>query len=134
MIGKWSFVAIWLFLMLIVFGYTIGNKSEQGLLGAILGVLVFVGLCFVYAGIAFTWTIWQPSVPPCKNNKCKKFEDYENEEPVQDGLLYRCGCGTQYFYQKNKSGEVKFMELMSEDVKRPYMLRSRFGRWKPDIG
>lgn len=130
MIGKRIFVVIWLFIMLIAFGYEIGNRYENGSLGALLGLLVFVGLCIIYIGIAFLWTRWQPAFPHCR--QCRKCEGYKTEETIKDGFCYRCSCGIKYTYKKLKSGEVEFQELLPDNTTRPYMKRSRFGRWKSD--
>ncbi len=128
MVGKWAFITVWLLIMLIVFGYTIGDKTERGLFGALLGLLVFLGVYVIYFGVAFLWTRWQPVFPQC--DQCKKSENYKTEESIKDGFRYRCGCGSQYLYVKDSSGAVKFSGLLPENEIRSYMKRSRFGRWK----
>jgi hypothetical protein len=105
--------------------------DQGGWLGGLLGVLVFVVLYAGFYCVVYLSLLWQPSFPRCYN--CGKRERYTEKRRVQDGVLYRCDCGVEYLDQTNRSGKERFMEVMTDDTRRPYMVHSRFGRWRPDI-
>jgi hypothetical protein len=70
---------------------------------------------------------WRPIRPKCRRGKCKVYH-YRFEEMLPDGVVFRCKCGDRYFLTKNR----RFMELLSDGSKKPYMKRKRFGKWEVD--
>jgi len=120
-------------LSIICAGYACGKfiGSHFGIIGWIVGV--FIGALGAIAGWFALWKLgdiyekWRPFRPICKKGKCSS-DDYNLVQSLEDGAIFRCKCGTQYF----RSGR-RFLELLDNGETVAYMKRrGLFGRWEPD--
>ncbi len=70
--------------------------------------------------------LW-PMAPACRNGRCFA-GDYTVVPHGRLGeIRLRCRCGTQYI----ECGR-RLLELLDDGTLRPYMRRTRLGRWVPD--
>jgi len=132
MVGLFPIFAIGILFILFGLGYLVGRRYDHSLMGVIIGVGSFILILGGYVLVLFMEHCWQPMIPKCKNNKCRKDADFELLEIKSEGWYYQCRCGTKYLLKKRGQHGRQFMELLSDGTTKPYMKHTRFGRWRPD--
>lgn len=130
MVGIRSVIIMSFLLILILAGALIGSKQGHLCIGALIGLGAFLSFFCFFVMILFLAMLWQPALPACQSGKCKKYKDYILLKITPDYWLYQCGCGTKYILKRHNSCGRKFMKFISDDKTKPYMERTRFGRWK----
>jgi hypothetical protein len=78
---------------------------------------------------------WVPFPPPCRRGKCKRIEDYKLIDlPGEAGKFAdQCRCGDMYVYSDVHWGRYSRVAILLPDGStEPYLIRRRFGRWRPD--
>lgn len=115
-------------------GVLVGERFGRSNLGMLVGLAVpAVSLAASSGLLLLLFVCWQPVLPPCPSGKCKRYRDYERAEKVEGGWNHRCRCGTEYFLEEDRqAGITRFMVIIAGGVRRPYMKRTPWGRWKPD--
>ena len=122
-------ILVVLLIFLFVTGSITGGR-EYGILGYLLGGLVFVASFFLFVlfvglieGLAVGGI---PRIPVCRQGKCRK-GDYSPVKITERRWAVRCKCGDIY----DKVGR-RFVSLTKEGVETPYLKWIPFMGWKKE--
>lgn len=133
MVGMRFVLAICACVCLILAGAYVGWSTHgTPLLGAVAGCGAFCagGVLVLAAILLAQW--WHPFVPVCESGRCRSEKDYKLEITGTD-WRYRCRCGHKYQRVRDpKSGSVWFLRCSSDNSLQPYLMHTRFGRWRVD--
>ena len=120
------------FLSLIGGALTAHFTGAPMLRGILIGVAVGVAPMLLLAAAALLMTLWSPDHPACRCGRGRS-GDYEYVGPergtAESVHELRCPfCGRRY---GSKGG--RFWEIATDGSEMPFMVSSRWGRWRADV-